>query len=70
MLRVIEATSRHPERDSLILLHGFSGGMRVSEVARLEVADLMLQSGQLQEEVSLRAAIKKGCRQRCIAASN
>lgn len=70
LLRVTEATSRHPERDVLILLLGFTGGMRVSEVARIEVADVMLPGGQLREEVSLRAAITKGCRQRCIYLSH
>ena len=66
LLRVTEATSRHPERDVLILLLGFTAGLRVSETARLEVADVMLPSGQLREEVSMRAAITKGCRHRCV----
>ena len=44
--------------------------MRVSEVARIQVADVMLPGGQLREEVSLRAAITKGCRQRCIYLSH
>lgn len=70
LLRVTEASSRHPERDALILLLGFTGGMRVTEVARIEVADVMLPSGQLREEVSLRAAITKGCRQRCVYLSH
>lgn len=70
LLRVTEATSRHPERDALILLLGFTCGMRVSEVARIEVADVVLYSGELREEVSLRAAITKGCRQRCVYLSH
>lgn len=70
LLRVTEATSRHPERDVLMLLMGFTCGMRVSEVARIEVADVMLPDGQIREEVSLRAAITKGCRQRCIYLSH
>ncbi|MDO3617312.1 site-specific integrase [Ralstonia pseudosolanacearum] len=70
LLRVTEATSRHPERDVLMLLLGFTCGMRVSEVARIEVADVMLPGGQIREEVSLRAAITKGCRQRCIYLSH
>ncbi|MBB6582228.1 tyrosine-type recombinase/integrase [Ralstonia solanacearum] len=70
LLRVTEATSRHPERDTLVLLLGFTGGMRVTEVARIEVADVMLPTGQLREEVSLRAAITKGCRQRCVYLSH
>jgi len=59
LLRVTEATSRHPERDILILLLGFTCGMRVSEVARIEVADVLLPSGQIREGVSLRAAITR-----------
>lgn len=70
LLRVTEATSRHPERDALILLLGFTCGMRVSEIARIEVADILLPGGKLREEVSLRAAITKGCRQRCIYLSH
>ena len=70
LLRVTEATSRHPERDVLMLLLGFTCGMRVSEVARIEVADVMLPGGQIREEVSLRASITKGCRQRCIYLSH
>lgn len=64
LLRVTEATSRHPERDAVILWLGFSCGLRVTEIARLTVADVMLPSGRLRGEVSLRAEITKGCRQR------
>ncbi|WP_059414302.1 tyrosine-type recombinase/integrase [Cupriavidus basilensis] len=70
LLRVTEATSRHPERDALVLLLGFTCGMRVSEIARIEVADVLQASGQLREEVSLRSAITKGCRQRCVYLSH
>ncbi len=34
LLRVTEATSRHPERDATILWLGFACGMRVTEIAR------------------------------------
>lgn len=64
LLRVTEATSRHPERDAVILWLGFACGMRVTEIARLTVADALLPSGLLRSEVSLRAEITKGCRQR------
>lgn len=64
LIRVTEATSRHPERDVLILWLGFSCGMRVTETARLTVADVLLPSGRLRSEISLRAEITKGCRQR------
>lgn len=66
LLRVTDATSRHPARDAVILLLGMSVGMRITEVAQLTVADVMFRSGALRTEVSLRAAITKGCRQRAV----
>ncbi len=66
LMRVTAATSRSPERDRLALLLGHTCAMRVTEIARLLVDDVMLPSGALRSEVSLRAAITKGCRQRCV----
>lgn len=39
--------------------------MRVTEIARVCVRDVMRPSGALREEVSLRAEITKGLKQRC-----
>lgn len=66
LLRVTNETSRHPERDCLVLLLGITCGMRVTEIAQIEVQDVLFSSGIARYEVSLRAAITKGCRQRCI----
>jgi integrase/recombinase XerD len=66
LLRVTEATSRFPKRDTLILLLGVTCGMRVSEIARVEIRDVLAKSGARREEVSLRGSITKGCRPRCI----
>lgn len=44
--------------------------MRVTEIAQIEVRDVLFPSGALRAEVSLRAAITKGCRQRCIYLSH
>lgn len=70
LLRVTEATSHHPERDVVILWLSFGCGMRVTEIARLTVADIMLPSGLLRQEISLRAEITKGCRQRLAYLTN
>jgi site-specific recombinase XerD len=70
LLRVTTATSRHPERDSLVLLLGLTAGMRVTEIAQIEVQDVLFPSGALRDEISLRAAITKGCGQRCIYLSH
>lgn len=66
LLRVTNATSRHPERDCLVLLLGLTCGMRVSEIAQIQIQDVLFSSGAIRTEVSLRALITKGCRQRCI----
>lgn len=66
LLRVTVATSRHSERDCLVLLLGLTAGMLVTEIAQIEVQDVLFPSGALRDEISLRAAITKGCRQRCV----
>jgi integrase len=70
LLRVTEATSRFPERDTLILLLGVTCGMRITEIARIEVGDVLAKSGARREEVSLRGSVTKGCRPRCIYLSH
>lgn len=49
---------------------GLTGGMRVSEIAQIEVQDVLFPSGALREEISFRAAITKECWQRCIYLSH
>ena len=70
LLRVTRATSRDPERDIVVLLLGIMCGMRVSEIAQIEIQDVLFPSGAIRQEVSLPAAITKGCRQRCIYPTN
>lgn len=70
LFRVTATTSRHPERDCLILCLGLTTGMRVTEIAQIEVQDILFPSGALRDEISLRAAITKGCRQRCVYLSH
>lgn len=64
VLRVIEATSRWPERDALVVLMSVCTGMRCSEIARITVADILHADGRIRAEVALRAAITKGCNPR------
>ena len=66
LLRVTAATSRHPQRDALVLLLGHTCAMRVTEIARVLVSDVLMPSGTRRSEVSLRAAITKGSTQRCV----
>lgn len=70
LLRVTRVTSREPERDVLILLLGIHTGLRVSEIAQVEIQDILHKSGALRQEVSLRAAVTKGSRQRCVYPTN
>lgn len=39
LLRVTAAISRHPEQDTLVLLLGLTAGMRVTEIAQIDVQD-------------------------------
>lgn len=61
VLRVIEATSRWPERDSVAVLISVCVGMRCSEIARITPRDILNTDGTVKPEVGLRAAITKGC---------
>ena len=65
LIKITQGTSRYPERDVLVLILGHHCGMRITEISRLTVADVMHASGKLRSEISMREAITKGCRQRC-----
>lgn len=49
----------------LVLMLGHHCGMRITEISRLTLADVMHVSGKLRSEISMREAITKGCHQRC-----
>ena len=66
LIRVTEVDSRQPERDVVVLLLGHATGLRISETAQITVADLFFKNGRLRNEASVRGAISKGNRQRCI----
>ncbi|WP_338012469.1 hypothetical protein [Burkholderia pyrrocinia] len=42
----------------------------MSEIAQIEIADVLLPSGRLREEMSLRGAITKGSKVRCVYLSH
>lgn len=65
LIKITRATSRYAERDVLVLMLGHHCGMRVTEISRITLADVMQPSGKLRAEISLREAVTKGCRQRC-----
>lgn len=70
LLRITQATSREPERDMLVLLLRIHVGMRVSEIAQIEVGDVLFPFCAIRPEVSLGAAIAKVRRQRCVYLTN
>lgn len=65
LIKITQATSRYPDRDVLVLILGHHCGMRITEISRLTIADVMHVSGKLRSEISMREAITEGCRQRC-----
>jgi len=50
----------------LALLLGLTAGMHVTKTAQIEVQDVLFPFGALRDEISWRAAITKGCGQRCV----
>ncbi|RMO78491.1 hypothetical protein ALQ34_200045 [Pseudomonas syringae pv. maculicola] len=64
LIRVASVTGRLPERDVMLLWLPHNTGVRVTELALLEVADVLYPSGVIKPEVYLRAEITKGCRPR------
>ncbi|WP_223810477.1 tyrosine-type recombinase/integrase [Pseudomonas coronafaciens] len=66
LIRVASVTGRLPERDVMLLwlTHTHTTGIRVTELALLEVADVLYPSGVIKPEVYLRVDITKGCRPR------
>lgn len=68
-LKVASATS-DPERNQLLLCLSHALAMRVTEMARITVADVLLPSGRIRGEIALRAEITKGCRPRSLPMSS
>ncbi|MCY1292488.1 Tyrosine recombinase XerC [compost metagenome] len=66
LIRVAGITGRMPERDTMLLWLTHTTGIRVTELALLEVGDVLYPSGAIRPEVYLRAEITKGCRPRNI----
>ena len=64
LIKITQATAKLPERDVLVLMLGHKAGLRITEISRITIAGVMFPSGKLREEVSLRAAVTKGCRPR------
>lgn len=64
LLRVASVTGRMPERDVMLLWITHTTGIRATELALLEVADVLYPSGAIRPEIYLRAEITKGCRPR------
>lgn len=65
LIKITRATVRYPDRDVLVLMFGHHVGLRVTETSRITVADVIQANGKIRSEMSLRAAVTKGCRQRC-----
>lgn len=66
VIRVASITGRQPIRDVMLLWLTHSTCVRVTELASIEIRDLLHSSGQMREEVYLRAAITKNSRPRTI----
>ncbi|WP_313960478.1 hypothetical protein [Pseudomonas oryzihabitans] len=66
LIRIASVTGRMLERDEMLLCLTHTTGIRVTELALLEVSDVLYPSGAIRPEAYLRAEITKGCRARNI----
>lgn len=65
LIQITTTTSRHFQRDILVLMLGHHAALRITETSRITIADVMYASGKLRREISLREAVTKGSKQRC-----
>jgi len=54
------ATTRHPERDTLIYLLTYRAGMRIGTIAQLKIGDILDTSNNVKQVITLRKSITKG----------
>ena len=66
LIRVASVTGRNPERDVMLLWVTHTTGIRVTELAQVEISDVLYPSGAVRPEVYLSSSITKGCRARNI----
>lgn len=64
LIRVASVTGRMSERDVMLLWLTHTVGIRVTELASLEIGYVLYASGAIKPEVYLRADITIGCRPR------
>jgi integrase len=66
LIRLASVTGRLPECDVMLLWLTHNTGVRLAELALVEVADVLYPSGAIRPEVYLRSEITKGCRPRSV----
>jgi integrase len=68
-LRVASIT-RQAERNQLLICMTHGCGLRVTELSQVTIADVMFLSGQIREELTLRASITKRAKSRTVPFTN
>ena len=53
-------SKRHPERNICIYLLGTKAGLRIGEIAKLKLTDILTEGGELKEVITLRSEVTKG----------
>lgn len=64
LIRIASLIGRLPECDVMLLWLTHTTGVRVTDLALLEVTDVLYPSRAIKPDVYLRAEITKGCRPR------
>ena len=53
-------SKRHPERNICIYLLGTKAGLRIGEIAKLKLSDVLTSKGEVKEVITLRSDVTKG----------
>lgn len=66
----VASIKRQAARNQLLICMSHGCGLRVTELSRITVADVMFVSGQIRDELTLRAAITKRSKSRTVPFTN
>ena len=59
-------TTKHSERNKLMVLFSFWSGMRVKEIASLKIKDVFNEDGSVKKEINLSSDQTKGNKNRVV----
>lgn len=66
LLKHITIKSRMPERDRLVAALSFKAGLRIGEIAKIKLVDMLTTSGRIADTISVFSYVAKKKRERAV----